>query len=218
MVAGNGQTRRGRTGAAAQPRSRTWGKGSAGWDDSFKRTRYGYPSTSARLAMQASASRRARNRVVGSKLTHNATLGYISRGAALRSGLDDPGWTRYLPVAIAGAILVAVLAGVGYAGHGENLSRFVGMFRGASLAAPATEIVSGAQSQTGVASSRAIVAAASTYADAQKEQKDQKGSVATETDGSTDGSADDGSSDGSTSGASLGESAYIVGASGSYTV
>lgn len=152
VTAHNGRSRRGRR---------------PGWDDSFKRTRYGYPSTSARLAMQAASSRRARNRVVGSKLTHNATLGYISRGTARRSGLDDPGWTRYLPIAIAGLVLIGILAGIGYAGHGENLGKFMGMFRRESLASSATGVVRGAQGQTGVASSRAIVAAASSYADAQ---------------------------------------------------
>lgn len=148
-------------------------RGSKGFDASFRRTRYGYPSTSDRLAMQASSSRRARSRVVGSKLTHNATLGYISRGTARRSGLDDPGWTRYVPLALAALLLVGVLAGIGYAGHGENLGKLMGAFKGAELAAPATQIVQGAQAQTGVASSRAIVAAAGTYADTQAEQGSQ---------------------------------------------
>ena len=172
MTGAYGHAQNGRRNTVSRPRSRTWGKGASGWDDSFKRTRFGYPSTSARLAMQASASRRARNRVVGSKLTHNASLGYISRGKARRSGLDDPGWTRYLPLAIAALILVGVLAGIGYAGHGENLSRFMGMFRRASISAPATALVTGSQSQIGVASSRAIVAASNAYEDVQKAQRD----------------------------------------------
>lgn len=205
MVANNAKTRHGRAPATAQAKSRTWGKGAAGWDDSFKPTRYGYPSASARLAMQASSSRRARNRVVGSKLTHNATLGYISRGTARRSGLDDPGWTRYLPVAIATVLLVGILAGVGYAGHGENLGRFMDMFHGASLAAPATGVVDGAQSQTGVASSRAIVAAASVYADAQKAQKDGDAAANAATDGTT------------SSGTGTGDSAYRSDSTGSHT-
>ena len=36
--------------------------------------------------MQAESSLRGRKRVVGSKLKHDGTLGYISRGAARRSG------------------------------------------------------------------------------------------------------------------------------------
>ena len=66
----------------------TWGKHASGFDGSFKRTKYGYPSASARLAMQAESSLWSRKRVVGSKLKHDGTLGYISRGAARRSGLN----------------------------------------------------------------------------------------------------------------------------------
>lgn len=58
----------------------TWGKHASGFDGSFKRTKYGYPSASARLAMQAESSLWGRKRVVGSKLKHDGTLGYISRG------------------------------------------------------------------------------------------------------------------------------------------
>ena len=38
--------------------------------------------------MQAESSLWDRKRVVGSKLKHDGTLGYISRGAARRSGLN----------------------------------------------------------------------------------------------------------------------------------
>lgn len=177
----SGQARRSRPGASAGARSRTWGRSASTWDDSFKRTAYGYPSASARLAMQASSSRRARNRVVGSKLTHNATLGYISRGTARRRGLDDPGWTRYVPLALAALLLVGLLAGIGYASHGENLGKFMDVFGHAALSTPSTEVVAGAESQTGVASSRAIVAASNAYADAQKSESDEDGapSIAT---------------------------------------
>ena len=176
-----GKARRGRTGAPTGAKSRTWGRSASTWDDSFKRTAYGYPSASARLAMQANSSRRARNRVVGSKLTHNATLGYISRGTARRRGLDDPGWTRYVPLALAAVLLVGLLAGIGYASHGENLGKFMGVFRHVALSAPATEVVAGAESQTGVASSRAIVAASNAYADAQKSESDEDGASGTAT-------------------------------------
>lgn len=193
-----GQTRHGRPGAPAG-RPRTWGRSASTWDDSFKRTAYGYPSASARLAMQANSSRRARSRVVGSKLTHNATLGYISRGTARRRGLDDPGWTRYVPFAIAALLLVGLLAGIGYASHGENLGTFMGAFKHAELSATATEVVAGAQSQTGVASSRAIVAAASAYADAQKSEDDEGDAPGGATSGGA--SSDTATSDGAASGA-----------------
>lgn len=174
---------------SARTRAKTWGKGS-GWDDSFKRTRYGYPSASARLGMQAQASRRARNRVVGSKLTHNATLGYISRGSARRHGLDNPGWTRYLPFALVAVALVAALAGIGYLGHGESLGKMMSAFKAPSLSARAAQVKKGAEAQVGVASSRAVVAAANAYAEAQDNGQDS-GDGTSNADGAyADGTAD----------------------------
>lgn len=85
----------------------TWGKHASGFDGSFKRTKYGYPSASARLAMQAESSLWGRKRVVGSKLKHDGTLGYISRGAARRSGLNPAGWHRYVPIVAAVAVIVS---------------------------------------------------------------------------------------------------------------
>ena len=99
----------------------TWGKHASGFDGSFKRTKYGYPSASARLAMQAESSLWGRKRVVGSKLKHDGTLGYISRGAARRSGLNPAGWHRYVPIAVVVAVIVIALAALGYAGGGANL-------------------------------------------------------------------------------------------------
>lgn len=93
--------------------SRTWGKHTSGFDGSFKRTKYGYPSASARLAMQAESSLRGRKRVVGSKLKHDGTLGYISRGAARRSGLNPAGWHRYVPIVAVVAAIVIALAALG---------------------------------------------------------------------------------------------------------
>lgn len=145
--------------------SRTWGKHTSGFDGSFKRTKYGYPSASARLAMQAESSLRGRKRVVGSKLKHDGTLGYISRGAARRSGLNPAGWHRYVPIAVVAAVIVIALAALGYAGGGANLDA---MFKSPELAHAGTELVEGAQAQTGVAPQRGIVAAAATIADAQK--------------------------------------------------
>lgn len=84
----------------------TWGKHASGFDGSFKRTKYGYPSASCRLAMQAESSLLGRKRVVGSKLKHDGTLGYISRGAARRSGLNPAGWHRYVPIVAAVAVIV----------------------------------------------------------------------------------------------------------------
>lgn len=145
--------------------SRTWGKHASGFDGSFKRTKYGYPSASARLAMQAESSLRGRKRVVGSKLKHDGTLGYISRG-----GLNPAGWHRYVPIAVVVAVVVIALAALGYAGGGVDLSA---MFKSAELAHAGTELVEGAQAQTGVAPQRGIVAAAATIADAQKDEGEQ---------------------------------------------
>ena len=131
----------------------TWGKHASGFDGSFKRTKYGYPSASAR-----------------SKLKHDGTLGYISRGAARRSGLNPAGWHRYVPIAVVIAVIVIALAALGYAGGGANLDA---VFKSPELAHAGTEVVEGAQTQTGVAPQRGIVAAASTIADAQKDEGEQ---------------------------------------------
>ena len=105
--------------------SRTWGKSASGFDGSFKRTRYGYPSASARLAMQAESSLWGRKRVVGSKLKHDGTLGFISRGAARRSGLNPAGWHRYVPIVVVAAIVAIALAALGYAGGGPIWTQFL---------------------------------------------------------------------------------------------
>ena len=84
--------------------------------------------------MQAESSLWGRKRVVGSKLKHDGTLGFISRGAARRSGLNPAGWHRYVPIAVVAA---------------------------------------------GVAPQRGIVAAASTIADAQKDEDEQGDSAET---------------------------------------
>lgn len=120
--------------------------------------------------MQAESSLRGRKRVVGSKLKHDGTLGYISRGAARRSGLNPAGWHRYAPIAVVVAVIVIALAALGYAGGGVDLSA---MFKPAELERAGTELVEGAQAQTGVAPQRGIVAAASTIADAQKDEDKQ---------------------------------------------
>ena len=72
-----------------------------------------------------------RKRVVGSKLKHDGTLGYISRGAARRSGLNPAGWHRYVPIVAAVAVIVIALAALGYAGGGANLDA---MFKSPELA------------------------------------------------------------------------------------
>lgn len=115
--------------------------------------------------MQAESSLRGRKRVVGSKLKHDGTLGYISRGAARRSGLNPAGWHRYVPIAVVVAVIVIALAALGYAGGGANLDA---VFKTPELAHAGTEVVEGAQVQMGVAPQRGIVAAAATIADAQK--------------------------------------------------
>ena len=131
----------------------TWGKHASGFDGSFKRTKYGYPSASARLAMQAESSLWGRKRVVGSKLKH-----------------------RYVPIVAAVAVIVIALAALGYAGGGANLDA---MFKSPELAHVGTEVVEGAQAQTSVAPQRGIVAAASTIADVQKDEDKQGDDVET---------------------------------------
>ena len=120
--------------------------------------------------MQAESSLWGRKCVVGSKLKHDGTLGYISRGAARRSGLNPAGWHRYVPIAVVIAVIIIALAALGYAGGGANLDA---VFKSPELAHAGTEIVEGAQTQTGVAPQRGIVAAASTIADAQKDEDEQ---------------------------------------------
>ena len=120
--------------------------------------------------MQAESSLWGRKRVVGSKLKHDGTLGYISRGAARRSGLNPAGWHRYVPIVAVVAVIVIALAALGYAGGGANLDA---VFKSPELAHVGTEVVEGAQTQTGVAPQRGIVAAASTIADAQKDEDEQ---------------------------------------------
>ena len=120
--------------------------------------------------MQAESSLWGRSRVVGSKLKHDGTLGYISRGAARRSGLNPAGWHRYVPIVVVAVIIVIALAALGYAGGGANLDA---VFKSPELTHAGTEVVEGAQAQTGVAPQRGIVAAASTIADAQKDEGGQ---------------------------------------------
>ncbi len=172
------RTRRGTAPVNRRTTSRTWGKHASGFDGSFKRTKYGYPSASARLAMQAESSLWGRKHVVGSKLKHDGTLGYISRGAARRSGLNPAGWHRYVPIAVVVAIIVIALAALGYAGGGANLGA---MFKSPELTRAGTEVVEGAQAQTGIAPQRGIVAAAATIADAQKDEGENGDNEASET-------------------------------------
>ena len=120
--------------------------------------------------MQAESSLWGRKRVVGSKLKHDGTLGYISRGAARRSGLNPAGWHRYVPIVVVAAVIVIALAELGYAGGGASLGA---MFKSAELAHAGTELVEGAQDQTGVAPQRGMVAVAATIADAQKDDDEQ---------------------------------------------
>lgn len=171
------RTKRSAAPVSRRTTSRTWGKSASGFDGSFKRTKYGYPSASARLAMQAESSLWGRRRVVGSKLKHDGTLGYISRGAARRSGLNPAGWHRYVPIVVVAAIVVIALAALGYAGGGASLGS---MFKSPELAHVGTELVEGAQDQTGVAPQRGLVAAA-TIADAQKDEGGQKAEGAAQT-------------------------------------
>lgn len=65
------------------------------------------------------------------KLKHDGTLGFISRGAARRSGLNPAGWHRYVPIAVVVAVVFIALAALGYAGGGANLDA---MFKAPELA------------------------------------------------------------------------------------
>ena len=121
--------------------------------------------------MQAESSLRGRRRVVGSKLKHDGTLGYISSGAARRSGLNPAGWHRYVPIVVVAAIIVIALATLGYVGGGASLGA---MLKSPELAHAGIEVVEGAQTQTGVAPQRGMVAVAATIADAQKDEGGQK--------------------------------------------
>lgn len=120
--------------------------------------------------MQAESTLWGRKRVVGSKLKHDGTLGYISRGAARRSGLNPAGWHRYVPIAVVVAVIVIAVGALGYAGDGASLGA---MFKSPELAHVGTELVEGARDQTGVAPQRGMVAAAATIADAQKDEGGQ---------------------------------------------
>lgn len=126
--------------------------------------------------MQAESSLWGRKRVVGSKLKHDGTLGFISRGAARRSGLNPAGWHRYVPIVVVAAIVAIALAALGYAGGGANLDA---MFKSPELAHAGTELVEGAQAQTGVAPQRGIVAADSTIVDTKKDEDEQGDSAET---------------------------------------
>lgn len=116
--------------------------------------------------------------MVGSKLKHDSTLGYISRGAARRSGLNPAGWHRYVPIVVVAAIIVIALAALGYAGGGASLGA---MFKSPELAHAGIEVVEGAQAQTGVAPQRGMVAVAAAIADAQKDEGGQKAEGAAQT-------------------------------------
>ncbi len=86
-----------------------------------KRTRYGYPTVSERLARQARRMGPRRNRVIGSTVQHNGSLGYISRGP-FRGGRRQRALraqaARVLPLALVVLVVVAGVAGIGYAVQG----------------------------------------------------------------------------------------------------
>lgn len=75
-----------------------------------------------------------------------------------------------MPIVVVAAIIVIALAALGYAGDGASLGA---MFKSPELAHAGTELVEGAQDQTGVAPQRGMVAAAATIADAQKDEGGQ---------------------------------------------
>lgn len=76
-----------------------------------------------------------------------------------------------MPIAVVAVVVIIALAALGYAGGGASLGA---MFKSSELAHAGTELVEGAQGQTGVAPQRGMVAVAATIADAQKDDGEQK--------------------------------------------
>lgn len=88
------------------------------------RTAFGYPSVSARLGMQRHRHR-SRNQVIGTKLKHDGSLGYISRGRAGRRGSHHDRAARRIRatmrrafgIAAAVIVLTCALAWIGIQAH-----------------------------------------------------------------------------------------------------
>lgn len=84
------------------------------------RPAFGYPSVSARLEMQQRKSR-GRNRVIGTKLRHDGSLGYISRGRVGRAGNHHDRAARHSRAVmqrafIVAAVVVVVVCGLAWIG------------------------------------------------------------------------------------------------------
>lgn len=94
------------------------------------RPAFGYPSVSARLEMQQRRNR-GRNQVIGTKLKHDGSLGYISRGRAGRRGNHHDRAARRTRatlrrafcVAAAVIVLVCALAWIGIATSAGSWNR-----------------------------------------------------------------------------------------------
>lgn len=94
------------------------------------RTAFGYPSVSARLGMQQ-RRRRGRNQVIGTKLRHDGSLGYISRGRAGRRGNHHDRAARRTRAAMQKAfgiaavviVLTCALAWIGIQAHAGSANR-----------------------------------------------------------------------------------------------
>lgn len=89
---------------------------------------------------------------------------------AVAASIPQAGIATFRSIAVVVAVIVIALAALGYAGDGASLGA---MFKSPELAHAGTELVEGAQDQTGVAPQRGMVAAAATIADAQKDEGGQ---------------------------------------------
>lgn len=83
-----------------------------------QRRHYGFPSVGSRLAMRRHSVFGARDRVIGSRLTHNGSLGYIHRGryaGSRRQRAARASVLHYLPRVLAALAIVVALGTLGYA-------------------------------------------------------------------------------------------------------
>lgn len=83
-----------------------------------KRTEFGYPSVGARLGMRQSKAFVGRDRVIGTRLTHNGSLGYIDHGryrGNRRRRSQRTELRHFIPRILALVLIVVALAALGYA-------------------------------------------------------------------------------------------------------
>lgn len=151
------------------------------------RPAYGFPSVSARLEMQQ-RSHRAHNQVVGTKLRHDGSLGYITRGRGVHFGGGHnraarraaTSLKRTVALVAAVVVLVGALAWVGYL---TTTGAFDHMFSSPQVAATADGRIA---ERIG---SKASGAGSKAYTTAVLDQDKQAGSGDASADGTADASA-----------------------------